>query len=194
LGFNSTVLHLNYQGPQSSISFVVRGKLGIQKWTSSPISMNEKSTNDASTKRILNSTFAISNSSSGHFSDTSENDYLAEILDRYYFFTKLSIIEKNSECGEIRKKFSTTLYVEDIALEKFIENEKMQFNEIPSIHVVPAKCFDFQVEKTCTDEALAQLHQLGILNFDNFNTSQLRYLKHSNPLIRDIKLLDKMNR
>lgn len=56
------------------------------------------------------------------------------------------------------------------------------------------KCFDHSVEKTNTDEALAQLHQLGILNFDNFNTNQLKFMQNSNPLIRDIKLLDKMNR
>jgi hypothetical protein len=90
--------------------------------------------------------------------------------------------------------FANTTYEENTKLEKFVKNERAKFSEIPSSNAAPAKCFDFQVEKTKTDEALAQLHQLGILNFDNFNISQLKYLKFSNPLIRDIKLLDKMNR
>jgi hypothetical protein len=113
---------------------------------------------------------------------------------KYLSSQKLSIVEKSSECRKIRNIFSSPTFGEDPELEKFIENERVKFSEIPCINATPAKCFDFQVEKTNTDEALAQLHQLGILNFDNFNISQLKYLKYTNPLIRDIKLLDKMNR
>jgi hypothetical protein len=63
LGFNSTIIHLNYQGPESLISFVARGKLGLQKWTSSPISVNENIASDMVPKSIWNSTIPTSNSS-----------------------------------------------------------------------------------------------------------------------------------
>ena len=110
-------------------------------------------------------------------------------------FTNISIMQSNPECKEsqdVNKAFESQ--VSWSVLEDFIVAEKSAFETTNSLCAVPAKRIEFVIEKTRTDEALAQLHQLGILNFDNFISNYLNYLQNSASLIRDVKLLDKMNR
>ena len=80
------------------------------------------------------------------------------------------------------------------ALKTFIQKENSLLKDSDGLYFKRTKFFDLKVEKTNSDIAIAQLHQLGILNFDAYESGQLQLFQNSNSFIRDIKLLDKINR